>query len=65
MFFIMLKLVVLASWNDPGWSEPATTNAKVQNEAIQAVLGMNQKHILFHCPGIFQTPHLPQMMKLT
>ncbi len=27
-----------------GWSEPAATNAPVQDEAVQAVLGMNQKH---------------------
>jgi hypothetical protein len=29
-----------------GRSEPAATNAPVKDEAIQAVLGMNQKHIL-------------------
>jgi hypothetical protein len=28
-----------------GWSEPATTNAPVEDEAIQPVLGMNQNHI--------------------
>jgi hypothetical protein len=36
-----------------GWSEPAATSAPVQDEAVQAILGMNQKHILFPCPGIF------------
>jgi hypothetical protein len=36
-----------------GWSEPAATSAPVQDEAVQAVLGMNQKHIRFPCPGIF------------
>jgi len=44
-----------------GWSEPAATNAPVQNEAVQAVLGMNQKHILFPCSGIsapFSTPKI-------
>jgi hypothetical protein len=30
----------------PGWSEPAATNAPIEDEAIEAVLGMNQKHIL-------------------
>jgi len=34
-----------------GWSEPAATSAPIQ--AVQAVLGMNQKHILFPCPGMF------------
>jgi hypothetical protein len=29
-----------------GWSEPAATNAPVEDEAVQAILGMNQKHIL-------------------
>jgi hypothetical protein len=33
-----------------GWSEPAATSAPVQDEAVQAVLGMNQKHIL-PCPS--------------
>ncbi len=42
------------------WSEPAATSAPVQDEALQAVLGMNQKHILFQgffspllCPKIY------------
>jgi len=26
-----------------GWSEPAATNAPIEDEVIQAVLGMNQK----------------------
>jgi len=43
-----------------GWSEPAATNAPVQDAAVQAVLGMNQKHILFPCPGIFHPLSLPQ-----
>ncbi len=30
----------------PSWSEPVTTIALVQDEVIQAILGMNQKHIL-------------------
>ncbi len=42
------------------WSEPAATSAPVQDEALQAVLRMNKKHILFPCPGIFQPPSLPQ-----
>jgi hypothetical protein len=29
-----------------GWTEPAATNAPVKDEAVQAILGMNQKHIL-------------------
>jgi len=32
-----------------GWSEPAATSAPVQDEAIQAILRINQKHIL-PCP---------------
>jgi hypothetical protein len=32
----------------------------IQDEAIQVVLGVNQKHILFPCPGIFQPPFLSQ-----
>jgi hypothetical protein len=30
-----------------GWSEPAATNAPVQDEVVLVVLGMTQKHILF------------------
>jgi len=29
-----------------GWSEPAATNAPVEDEAVEAVLGMNQNDIL-------------------
>jgi hypothetical protein len=29
-----------------GWSEPAATNAPDEDEAVEAVLGMNQNHIL-------------------
>jgi len=50
-----------------GWSETTATNAPVQDEAVQAVLGMNQKHILLPflpCPGIFQPPSLPQNFPL-
>jgi len=47
-----------------GWSETTTTNAPVQDEAIQTVLGMNQKHILLPCPRIFQPPSLPQNFPL-
>jgi hypothetical protein len=46
------------------WSEPATTNASVQDEAVQAVLRMNQEHILFPCPRIFQPPFLLQNFPL-
>jgi hypothetical protein len=47
-----------------GWSETTATNAPVQDEAIQAVLGMNQKHILLPCPEIFQPLSLPQNFPL-
>jgi len=50
--------------NSTGWSETKTTNAPVQDEAVQAVLGMNQKHILLPCLGIFQPPSLPQNFPL-
>jgi hypothetical protein len=37
----------------PGWSEPAVNNAPIEeDEAVQVVLQMNQKPILFPCPGI-------------
>ncbi len=36
-----------------GWSEPVDTSALAQDEAVQAILGMNQKHILFPYPWIF------------
>jgi hypothetical protein len=53
-----------------GWSELATTNAPIEDEAVQAVLGMNQKHILpypkflgffslFFAPKIFLPTYLP------
>jgi hypothetical protein len=29
-----------------GWNEPVATNALVEDDAIEAVLGMNHKHIL-------------------
>jgi hypothetical protein len=35
-----------------------------EDEAVQAILGMNQKLILFLCPGIFQPPSLPQKFPL-
>jgi len=47
-----------------GWSETTATNALVQDEAVQAILGMNKKHILLPCPGIFQPPSLPQNFPL-
>jgi len=43
------------------WSEPAATNAPSQDEVVPIVLGMNQKHILFPYPRIFQHPSLPQI----
>jgi len=48
-----------------GWSQPATTNALVEDETVEAVLGMNQKHIL-PCPKvlIFSTSSLPQNCSL-
>jgi len=44
-----------------GWSEPAATNAPVDDAAVEAVLRMNQKHIL-PCPEflIFSASSLPQ-----
>ncbi len=41
-------------------AKPAATNAPVEDEAVQAVLGINRKPILFPCPGIFQPSSLPQ-----
>jgi len=50
-------------------SEPAATNATLQDEAVQAVLGMNPNTssppspgifiFLFPCPGSFQPSYLP------
>jgi hypothetical protein len=39
-----------------GWSEPAATSAPVQDEAVQAVLGMNQKTYPFPLPRDFSAP---------
>jgi len=43
-----------------GWSELAATNAPVQDEAVQAVLGMNQKTYPLPVPrdflGAFSAP---------
>jgi len=48
-----------------GRSEPAATNAPIEDEAIQAVLGMNWKHIL-PCPKflVFSASSLPQSFSL-
>jgi hypothetical protein len=44
-----------------GWSEPAATNAPVEDEAVQPVLGMNQNHIRTAQIYIFSpTSTLPQ-----
>ncbi len=47
------------------WSEPASTNAPVENEAVQVILGMKQKHIL-PCPRflVFAASSLPQSFSL-
>ncbi len=47
-----------------GWNEPAATNAPVQDEVIPPILGLNQKHILFPYPRIFQPLSLPQNFPL-
>ncbi len=47
-----------------GWSEPVATIALVWDEAIQDILGMNQKHILFPYPRFFQFFSLPQSFPL-
>jgi hypothetical protein len=40
--------IIVHLFNAMGWSEPAATSAAtVQDEAVQAHLRMNQKHILF------------------
>jgi len=48
-----------------GWSEPIATNAPVEDEAVQAILGMNQKHILL-CPKflVFSTSSMPHSFSL-
>ncbi len=51
-------------WWAHSWSELAATNAPFQDEAVRTILGMNQKHILFFCPRIFQPPSLPQNFPL-
>ncbi len=72
------------SWNQAhapllakGWSEPAATNAPVQDEPVEAVLRMNKNPILLAlmdfffppllCPKIFPPPtyHLPTPPPLT
>jgi hypothetical protein len=48
-----------------GWSEPTATNAPVEDEAIEAVLGMNQKYILpYPKLLVFSTTSLPQFFSL-
>jgi hypothetical protein len=57
-----------------GWSEPAATNAPVQDEAVQALLRMNPNTssppspgifiFLFPCPEVFQPSYLPQSFLL-
>jgi hypothetical protein len=59
-----IVLLSLGMRRRSSWSETTATNAPVQDEAVQAVLGMNQKHILLPCPGIFQPPSLPQNFPL-
>jgi len=44
-----------------GWNEPTTTSAPVQDEVVQAILWMNQKHIIFPCLGIFQPLLCPKI----
>ncbi len=46
------------------WSEPTTTNAPIEDEAIQTILRMDQKPIFFPYPRIFQPPSLPQNFPL-
>jgi len=46
------------------WNEPTVTSALVRDEVVQAVLGMNRKHILFSCLGDFQPPFQPQNFPL-
>jgi hypothetical protein len=48
-----------------GWTEPADTNAPVEDEAVQAVLRMNKKHILLaRNYRVFSTSYLPQKFSL-
>ncbi len=44
-----------------GWSEAAATNAPVEDEAVQAVLGMNQKPSLFPAQGFFSPLLCPKI----
>jgi len=48
-----------------GWNEPIATTALVEDEVVQTILGMNQKHI-FPCPKflVFSTSFLPQSFSL-
>ncbi len=67
LLFLLLNKVCPQFYHirQEGWSELATTSAEVQDEAIQAVLGMNQKHIL-PCPRflVFAASSLPQIFFL-
>jgi hypothetical protein len=48
-----------------GWSEPVATNAPVEDEAVQAVLRMNQKHVLpYPKVLVFSAYSLPQCFSL-
>ncbi len=58
---------------DFGWNEPTATNALIEDEVVQAILGMNQKHIslaqsfwffqLLLCPKLFPS-YLPPLSYL-
>ncbi len=47
-----------------GWNEPTVASAPIQDEALRAGLGMNQKHNFFPCPRFFQLSSLPQNFPL-
>jgi len=48
-----------------GWSEQAAINASIEDEVVQAVLGMNQKHILPYSKFlVFSASSLPQSFSL-
>jgi len=57
LWFFKLGCVESLLW---GLSEPIATNAPIEDEAIQVVLQMNRKPILFPYPWIFQPLYLPQ-----
>jgi len=47
-----------------GWNEPIATNAPIQDEVVQGVLGMNRNTSSSPCPRFFRLSSLPHSFPL-